>query len=240
MKVIIVENYDKMSEKAGEIVTEIVKSNPLAILGLATGSTPVGLYDYLVDANRNQGISFAKVQTVNLDEYVGIDATNENSYAYFMAKNLFDRIDIDKQNTHLPNGVANDLQAECDRYNILLANMKQDLQVLGIGSNGHVGFNEPGTEFNSQTHVVTLSESTIKDNSRLFQDESQVPTQALSMGIKNIMNAKQILLLASGKNKAKAIKGLISGEIITDLPASILQLHPFVTVIIDKDAASLL
>ena len=204
MRVIITENYEEMSKKAGEIVVDIVKNNPSAILGLATGSSPIGMYDYMVDAYKNDGVSFAKISSVNLDEYVGLDADNKNSYAYFMAENLFDRVDIDKKNTYLPNGKAEDKQAECDRYNALLENMKQDVQVLGIGSNGHIGFNEPGTSLSSVTHVVDLTENTIKDNSRLFDDISHVPTQAFSMGIKNIMNAKSIILLASGKNKAKA------------------------------------
>ena len=240
MKVIIVEDYEQMSKQAGEIVLDVVKKNPSAVLGFATGTSPIGLYDYLVKANKNGEVSFANVKTVNLDEYAGISATNENSYAYFMKKYLFDRIDIDNKNTNLPNGMAKDRQGECDRYNALLDEMKQDIQVLGIGSNGHIGFNEPGTSFNSTTHIVDLTESTIKDNSRLFEDVSQVPLQAFSMGIKNIMNAKQIVLVASGKNKAQAVKGLIKGEITEELPASILQLHPFVTIVIDKDAASLL
>lgn len=240
MKVIITENYEEMSRKAGEIVSGIVKENPCAVLGLATGSSPIGMYDYMVKDHLTNGVSYAKVSSVNLDEYVGLDADNENSYAFFMAKYLFDRVDIDKKNTYLPNGKAEDKQAECDRYNALLETMKQDVQVLGIGSNGHIGFNEPGTPLDSVTHVVDLTENTIKDNSRLFDDISQVPTQAFSMGIKNIMNAKSIILLASGKNKAEAIRGLVKGKIDISLPASVLQLHPFVTIIVDKDAASLL
>lgn len=240
MKVIITENYEEMSRKAGEIVSKIVKENPNAVLGLATGSSPIGMYDYMVKEHLTNGVSYANVSSVNLDEYVGLGADNENSYAYFMAKYLFDRVDIDKKNTNLPNGKAEDKQAECDRYNALLETMKQDVQVLGIGSNGHIGFNEPGTPLDSVTSVVDLTENTIKDNSRLFDDISQVPTQAFSMGIKNIMNAKSIILLASGKNKAEAIRGLVKGKIDISLPASVLQLHPFVTVIVDKDAASLL
>lgn len=240
MNVIITENYEEMSRKAGEIVSKIVKENPNAVLGLATGSSPIGMYDYMVKEHLTNGVSYANVSSVNLDEYVGLGADNENSYAYFMAKYLFDRVDIDKKNTNLPNGKAEDKQAECDRYNALLETMKQDVQVLGIGSNGHIGFNEPGTPLDSVTSVVDLTENTIKDNSRLFDDISQVPTQAFSMGIKNIMNAKSIILLASGKNKAEAIRGLVKGKIDISLPASVLQLHPFVTVIVDKDAASLL
>ena len=157
-----------------------------------------------------------------------------------MRTNLFDRIDIDLANTNLPCGSAPDAQAECDRYNALLANMPQDVQVLGLGSNGHIGFNEPNTPFGSVTHLVDLTESTIKDNSRLFNSIDEVPRQALSMGIKNIMQAKSILMVVSGKNKAQAVKGMVQGEVTPLLPASVLQLHPFVTVVCDKDAASLL
>jgi glucosamine-6-phosphate deaminase len=157
-----------------------------------------------------------------------------------MRTNLFDHIDIDLNNTNLPCGAANDLQAECDRYNALLAKMPADVQVLGLGSNGHIGFNEPNTPFDSVTHLVDLTESTIKDNSRLFNSIDEVPRQALSMGIKNIMQAKSIVMVVSGKNKAEAVKGMIQGEVTPNLPASVLQLHPAVTIVCDKDAASLL
>ena len=157
-----------------------------------------------------------------------------------MRTNLFDHIDIDQSKTNLPCGSAPNAQKECDRYNALLEEMQQDVQVLGLGSNGHIGFNEPGTPFDSVTHLVDLTENTIKDNSRLFNSIDEVPRQALSMGIKNIMQAKSILMVVSGKNKAEAVKGRVKGEITPNLPASVLQLHPFVTVICDKDAASLL
>ncbi len=239
MKVIITENYDEMSKKASEIMSDIVKNNPKAILGLATGSSPIGTYRYMIEDCKN-GVSYKEVSTVNLDEYVGLTADHDQSYAYFMRTNLFDHVDIDQRNTNLPCGSAKDLQAECDRYNALLATMPQDVQVLGLGSNGHIGFNEPGTPFSSVTHIVDLTESTIKDNSRLFASIDEVPRQALSMGIKNIMQAKSILMVVSGKNKAKAVLGMIKGDVTPDLPASVLQLHPNVTVICDKDAASLL
>ena len=238
MKVIITENYEEMSKKAAEIIIEIVKNNPRAVLGLATGSSPIGTYQNMAKDHRENGTSYKGVTTVNLDEYVGLTPDHDQSYAYFMRQNLFNHIDVDLANTNLPSGSAKDLQKECDRYNALLANNQQDVQVLGLGSNGHIAFNEPGTPFGSVTHSVTLTESTIKDNSRLFSSIDEVPRQALSMGIKNIMNAKSILVVANGKNKAKAVKGMVKGEVTPELPASILQLHPFVTLICDKEAAS--
>ena len=238
MKVIVTENYQEMSQKAAEIIIGIVKNNPNAILGLATGSSPIGTYQNMIKDHKENGTSYKSVKTVNLDEYVGLTADHDQSYAYFMRTNLFDSIDIDLANTNLPCGSAPDAKAECDRYNALLATMQQDVQVLGLGSNGHIGFNEPGTPLDSVTHLVDLTENTIKDNSRLFASIDEVPRQALSMGIKNIMQAKSIVMVVSGKNKAQAVKGMVQGEITTELPASVLQLHPFVTVICDKDAAS--
>ena len=240
MKVIITENYDEMSKKAAEIMISLVKNNPNAVLGLATGSSPIGMYQYMAKDCQNGGASYKNVSTVNLDEYVALTADHDQSYAYFMRTNLFNHIDIDQNNTYLPCGSAPDAQKECDRYNALLEDMKQDIQVLGLGSNGHIGFNEPNTPFDSVTHLVDLTENTIKDNSRLFNSIDEVPRQALSMGIKNIMQAKSILMVVSGKNKAEAVRGMVKGEITPALPASVLQLHPFVTIICDKDAASLL
>ena len=240
MNVIITENYDEMSKKAAEILVNLVKNNPNAILGLATGSSPIGTYKYMAEACKNGEVSFKGVSTVNLDEYVGLTADHDQSYAYFMRTNLFDHIDIDQSRTNLPSGSAPCAKAECDRYNALLDEMKQDVQVLGLGSNGHIGFNEPNTPFDSVTHLVDLTENTIKDNSRLFNSIDEVPRQALSMGIKNIMQAKSILMVVSGKNKAEAVYGMVKGEVTPALPASVLQLHPFVTIICDKDAASLL
>ena len=240
MKVIITENYEEMSKVAAQILIDIVKNNPNAILGLATGSSPIGTYENMAKDHRENGTSYKTVRTVNLDEYVGLTADHDQSYAYFMRTNLFDKIDIDLKNTNLPCGSAPDAQKECDRYNALLEEMKQDVQLLGLGSNGHIGFNEPNTPFESLTHLVSLAESTIKDNSRLFASIDEVPRQALSMGIKNIMNAKSILMVVSGKNKAEAVRGMVKGEVTPFLPASVLQLHPFVTVVCDKEAASLL
>lgn len=240
MNVIITDNYEQMSKKAAEIIIDLVKKTPKAVLGFATGSSPIGLYQNLIKDHKENGTSYKDTYTVNLDEYVGLNAQHDQSYAYFMHTNLFDHIDVDPKNTNLPNGVAPDVQAECDRYNALLATHQQDVQILGLGSNGHIGFNEPNTPFDSVTHLVELTENTIKDNSRLFQSIDEVPKTALSMGIKNIMNAKSIVMVVSGKNKAEAVKGMVKGEITPKLPASVLQLHPFVTIVCDKDAASLL
>ena len=189
MKVIIGKDYEERSLKAFEVMSEVVKNNPSAVLGLATGSTPIGLYKNMIKDHKENGTSYKNIKTVNLDEYAGLDYSSDQSYVYFMRNNLFDHIDIDLKNTNIENGKAVDRQAECDRYNALLETMQQDIQVLGIGSNGHIAFNEPGTPFGSVTHIVDLAESTIKDNSRMFASIDEVPRQALSMGIKNIMQA---------------------------------------------------
>ncbi len=236
MKVIVTENYEEMSQKAFEIVKQVITSNPKAVLGLATGSTPLGLYSKMIEDCKG-GTSYKQVSTVNLDEYAGLDYSSDQSYVYFMRHNLFDHLDIDLKNTHIENGKAEDRQAECDRYNALLENMQQDVQILGIGSNGHIAFNEPGTPLDSVTHVVDLTESTIKDNSRLFNSIDEVPRQAFTMGLKNIMNAKKIIILANGANKANAVCGLVKGGVTVDLPASVLQLHPDCTLIVDREAA---
>ena len=240
MKIIITKDYEEMSKAAFEIMAEVVKSNPEAVLGLATGSTPLGLYALMAKDHKENGTSYQKIRTVNLDEYVGLDEKSDQSYVYFMRKNLFDQLDLPLENTNIANGKAENQEEECARYNALLETMQQDIQVLGIGSNGHIAFNEPGTPFDSLTHVVNLTQSTIKDNSRLFEREEDVPRQAFTMGLKNIMNAKKILVLANGASKAKAILGLMKGEVTQTLPASILQLHPDCTVIVDEDAAKLL
>lgn len=240
MKVIVAKNYDEMSEKAFGVMAEVVKSNPQAVLGLATGSTPLGLYKNMIEDHKKNGTSYKQIKTVNLDEYAGLDENSDQSYVYFMRKNLFDSLDIDRKNTNIENGVAKDREAECARYNELLHGMQQDIQVLGIGSNGHIAFNEPGTPFGSETHIVDLTESTIKDNSRLFQNIDEVPRQAFTMGLKNIMNAKKILILANGANKAQAVYGLVKGEVTEQVPASVLQLHPDCTLVCDEAAARLI
>ena len=240
MKIIIAKDEKEMSKKAFDIVKQIVTENPAAVLGLATGSTPIGLYDEMARDHREQGTSYAKIRTVNLDEYKGLSGEHPQSYRYFMEKHLFSRIDVLPENTHLPDGTAEDEEAECARYNKLLGTLKQDVQVLGIGSNGHIAFNEPGTPFDSVTHVVTLAESTVKDNARLFASIDEVPRRAFTMGLKNIMNAERILILACGANKAKAVYGLVKGDVTEALPASILQRHPDCTLICDEAAAELI
>ena len=240
MKVIIAKDYQSQCAAGADIIEEIVRNKPDCCLGLATGSSPIGTYQNMIKDHKENGTSYKQVKTVNLDEYVGLTADHDQSYAYFMRTNLFDHIDVKPENTNLPSGSAPCAKTECDRYNALLDAHQQDLQILGLGSNGHIGFNEPNTPFDSVTHLVDLTENTIKDNSRLFNSIDEVPRQALSMGIKNIMQAKSIVMVVSGKNKAEAVKGMIKGEVTPALPASILQLHPFVTIVCDKDAASLL
>ena len=240
MKVIVTKNYDEMSEKAFKIVKEVVVNNKNAVLGLATGSTPLGLYAEMIKDHKENGTSYKDVKTLNLDEYAGLGITSDQSYVYFMRENLFKHIDIDLNNTHIENGKAVNRELECKNYNELIEELPRDLQILGIGSNGHIAFNEPGTAFDSETHIVDLTESTIKDNSRLFERIEDVPRQAFTMGLKNIMHAKKIVVLASGANKAKAVYGMLKGPVTEALPASVLQLHPDCTLIVDEAAYSLM
>lgn len=240
MKVIKVKNYEEMSKVAAEIFKDVVKNKPNAVLGLATGTTPLGLYSELIKDHKENGTTYKNIKTVNLDEYAGLDIESDQSYVYFMRHNLFEGLDIDLKNTNIENGKAEDKEKECERYNNLLGEMQQDVQLLGLGSNGHIAFNEPNTPFGSGVHIVKLTENTIKDNSRLFADINDVPRYAFTMGIKNIMNAKKIVILASGKNKANAVKASVEGAVTEDVPASVLQLHPDCTFIVDEEAASLL
>ena len=236
MKIIKVKNYEEMSVEALKVILEVVKSNPNAVLGLATGSTPLGLYAKMAEDHRENGTSYANCRAVNLDEYVGLDVNSDQSYVYFMRENLFKHIDIKPENTHIENGKAENKEAECERYNKLLDELRQDIQVLGIGSNGHIAFNEPGTPFDSVTHIVDLAESTIKDNSRLFNSIDEVPRQAFTMGLSNIMNAKKILILANGAGKAYAVSELVNGVIREEVPATILRNHPDCILICDEAA----
>lgn len=229
-----------MSKVAAEIIAEVVEQKPTATLGLATGSTPIGCYQLLADFCARKRLTFADVKAVNLDEYVGLSATHKQSYAYFMRRNLFDNIDIDISNTRIPNGAAADIAAECLRYRALLAKNTRDVQVLGLGSNGHIGFNEPDTPFDSVTHLVELTDNTIADNSRLFDNPAEVPRQAITMGIAEIMQARKIVLLASGQNKARAVFDMCRGPVSSACPASVLQRHKDCVAVLDKAAASLL
>ena len=237
MKIIICENYDEMSLKGAEIVKEQVNSKPDCILGLATGSTPVGLYTCLAEMNKKGDVDFSKVTSFNLDEYYPISPENDQSYRYFMNENLFSKINIDITKTHVPNGMAEDPEKACKEYDeSILAAGGIDLQILGIGQNGHIAFNEPADELYEGTHLTGLTESTIKANARFFEKEEDVPTKAVTMGIASIMRAKKIIILANGPAKREIVEKLINGGITTNIPASILKVHPDVTLICDKDA----
>jgi glucosamine-6-phosphate deaminase len=237
MKLIRTEDYAEMSLAAGKIIVDKVRSNPNLTLGLATGSTPKGVYDYLIQEHKENGTTYAKAKSVNLDEYIGLPGQDPNSYHYFMNQNLFSHLDINENHTHIPNGAAKLLEQECLRYEQLIKELGGvDLQLLGIGQNGHIGFNEPGTAFNSRTHIVTLAQNTREANSRFFNSLEKVPTHAITMGIASILDSKEILLLVSGERKAEALNRLVNGEINEEFPASALKYHKNVTVIADKDA----
>lgn len=236
MNIIVVKDYEALSEQGASIIAQEVKTNPNAVLGLATGSTPLGTYRKLVYMHQAEGLDFSSITTFNLDEYYGLAPNHEQSYAYFMRRNLFDYVNIQLKNTYIPNGTAADILEECKRYDDLIkAKGGIDLQLLGIGANGHIGFNEPSEELLIGTHLVDLTENTIKANSRFFRSVEAVPKQAITMGIGSIMKAKKILLLACGENKAKIISKIIDGKCSTKVPASILQVHPQVTIVIDKE-----
>ncbi len=241
LKVFICEDYDSMSRKAGELVGAVLAAKPEAVMGLATGSSPVGLYRELIRMNREGKLDFAKIRSYNLDEYYPIQPDNEQSYHYFMAQNLFNHINIDKANVHVPDGRAGDVEEACRAYEAALNELGGvDVQVLGIGHNGHIGFNEPADVFPPVTHVVDLQESTIHANARFFEREEDVPRHAVTMGIGTIMRAKKIVLVANGTGKAEVLRAALTGPIDPRVPASILQVHPDVTFVLEKEAASLL
>lgn len=228
-----------MSRKAANILSAQIILKPNSVLGLATGSTPIGMYKQLVIWYEKGDLDFAQIKTVNLDEYVGLEPTHEQSYRYFMQHNLFDHVNINPANTNVPDGLVADPQAECDWYNQTIRKLGGiDIQVLGMGHNGHIGFNEPGNAFELETHVVDLSERTIQANARFFASADEVPRQAMTMGIKSIMMAKKILMLVSGEDKAEAVWKAFAGPVTPQVPASILQLHPYVTLVGDKAALS--
>ncbi len=239
IKLIKAKDYADMSKKAANIIASVLTLKNDAVLGLATGSTPIGTYDNLVEKYNNGDIDFSKVRTVNLDEYVGLDGSHNQSYRYFMNEHLFSRVNINVNNTNVPNGKDEDASKECARYHEVIKSMHGvDLQLLGIGNNGHIGFNEPCDKFILNTHKVTLTESTIKANSRLFDSIDEVPHFAYTMGIGEIMEAKTVLILASGKAKAPIIKELLEGEVNPMVPASILKVHPNCILIADEEALS--
>lgn len=239
MRIIIAKDYEDLSKKAAHIIAGQLIMKPDSVLGLATGSTPVGTYRYLKQMYHDGLISFSGVTSFNLDEYLGLDESSDQSYIYFMRQALFNEVDIQEERIHIPSGVADHVEAECKRYEAAIRQAGGiDLQLLGIGRNGHIGFNEPDLKFEASTHLVNLDEDTIKANARFFNNEAEVPKQAISMGIKTIMHAKKIILLASGQEKASTIYQMIYGDIHPELPASVLQIHPDVTVILDEIAAT--
>lgn len=240
MKLIRVENYEEMSSSAAKLVEQQILNNSHSVLGLATGSTPLGLYEQLICGVSERGISWQHVQTLNLDEYRGLSGDHPNSYRHFMNEKLFRHIDIPIENTHIPNGKAVPVEAECQRYEALIDEIgPPHLQILGMGTNGHIGFNEPGTPETSLTHCVQLEASTRNSNARFFSDRDRVPTHAITMGIQSILKSEQILVLASGKKKAQAVKRFLDGRVSKDFPASFLWKHNHVTLIVDQDAYSL-
>ncbi len=233
------ENYEEMSRKAAEIIAAQIKSKPDCVLGLATGSSPVGTYKQLVSWCSKGELSFSEVRSVNLDEYVGLAPEHKQSYRYFMQDSLFDHVDIKRENTNVPQGLAEDHEAECARYNKVISDLGGiDLQLLGLGHNGHIAFNELGSGFELETHTVALTESTIEASKRFFESADEVPRRAFTMGIKSIMQACNILMVVSDEAKADIVCRAFTGKVTTDVPASVLQLHPNVTIVGDKAAMS--
>ena len=240
MKLIRVADAAQAGKVAAEIIAQKIKSCPDCVLGLATGSTPIETYNNLVQIYRQGSVDFSRVRAVNLDEYIGLGAEHDQSYAWFMRQYLFDHVNIDPANTYIPNGLETDPDRECGRYDAVIESLGGiDLQLLGIGPNGHIGFNEPSDAFAKGTHRVDLTEATIAANSRFFESIDQVPKQAYSMGIQNIMHARQLLMVATGENKARAVRDAFLGDINPWVPASVLQLHPDFTLIADEAALSL-
>lgn len=241
MRIIFTEDYDGMSREAAKIVAGQLYLKPASVLGLATGSTPVGLYDMLVKVHETIGLDFSSVTTFNLDEYVGMNPENPESYHYFMQEHLFSRVNLDPSRCFVPDGMAEDLSAEGRHYDERIRRAGGiDLQVLGIGQNAHIGFNEPDIQFEAMTHKVRLDDETIRANARFFEREEDVPRYAISLGIRNIMLARRVVLLANGAKKAEAVRKAVCGSVTPEAPASILQLHRDVTVIVDRDAAACL
>ena len=236
--IIVKDTYDEVSLEAFKIMHEVMqKDSP--VLGLATGSSPVGLYKYMIRDHKDNGTSYKNVVTFNLDEYIGIPKSHEQSYYTFMHDNLFNEIDVPEDNIHIPLGEGDDVEKNCLDYEEELQKYEIDLQVLGIGSDGHIDFNEPGTPFDSLTHIMELEEQTRKDNARFFDDDiNQVPTHAITMGLASIMRAKKIIIIATGANKADAVYSMLKEDKNVACPASILQDHPDVTVLLDQEAAS--
>ena len=241
MRIYKTKDYNEMSRKAANIISAQVIMKPDAVLGLATGSTPLGAYRQLIDWYKKGDLDFSETRSVNLDEYKGLAPSDPQSYAYFMQENFFRHINIKPENTNIPNGLETDENLECRRYNSVIKQLGGiDIQLLGIGNNGHIAFNEPGEAFEKETHCVRLTEDTIQANSRFFSSMDEVPRYAYSTGIKNIMQARNILLIASGTAKAQALYRSLFGPITPLVPASILQLHSNVSIVADEEALSLI
>ena len=241
MKIYSTKDYDAMSRKAADILAAHVILKPDCVLGLATGSTPIGMYKQLIEWYNQGVLDFSQVHTVNLDEYRGLAPTHDQSYRYFMQHNLFDHVNVKPENTNVPDGLAADPEAECARYDQVIDSLGgTDVQVLGMGHNGHIGFNEPADHFPLGTHVVDLTDTTIDANARFFATRDDVPKQALTMGVKNIMQSRHILVVVSGADKAPIVKKAFFGPVTPQVPASILQLHPNVSIVADEAALSLL
>lgn len=239
MKIIEVLSYEEMCNKAAEIIIQQIKLNSSSVLGLATGGTPLGIYKKMLQDHQLNYTSYRNIRTVNLDEYVGLAENHPQSYRMYMNEHLFKHVDLPIQQTYLPNGMAKDLAEECLRYDERIQNLGGiDLQLLGIGENGHIGFNEPGTSFQSNTHVIELMDSTRQANARYFSSTEEVPTHAITMGIQSIFKSKKIILAASGHKKANAIEQLLTGVVTEQLPASILKTHEDITLIADCEALS--
>ena len=239
MQIYKVKNYQEMSRKAANIIAAQVILKPDSILGLATGSSPVGTYQHLTEMYQQGDVDFSQVTTVNLDEYKGLGGSDPQSYRYFMNANLFHKVNIPYEHTYIPDGTESDSIKACDDYNRLLSETgSADIQVLGLGHDGHIGFNEPSDHFEAGTHCVDLTEQTIQANKRFFDREEDVPRQAYTMGIGNIMSSHRILVLVSGKDKASILKQVVQGPVTPQVPGSILQFHPDCTIIADEDALS--
>ena len=238
MRVIRVAGKEEMGKEAAAVIAAGMRAKPHYVLGLATGSTPIALYQELIRLHKDEGLDFSTTITFNLDEYIGLPPTHDQSYRYFMNEQLFDHVNINKANTHVPDGLAEDIEAHCQAYEIMIEDVGGiDCQVLGIGSNGHIAFNEPGSSLASRTRALDLTENTIKDNSRFFEKIEDVPTRAVTMGIGTILEAENILFLANGANKVGATAAALEGPVTVKVPASALQLHPDVTCVVTEDAA---
>jgi glucosamine-6-phosphate deaminase len=239
MLVVVVENYKELSKNGAKQVADLVRKKPDCVLGFATGSTPLGMYEELIRMHKEEGLDFSKVVTFNLDEYVGLHPAHKRSYHYFMWKNLFDHINVDPRYVHIPDGEAENVAEQCEWYEAKIEEFGGiDLQILGIGANGHIAFNEPGSSLGSRTRIKTLKESTRLDNARFFDGLDEVPKYAITMGVGTIMEAHGLLLMASGPEKADAVEETVEGPVTAQYPATIVQMHRFATILIDREAAS--